>query len=195
MRKITYGMIVSMDGYIEDRAGGLNWSTPDEEIHRHFNNLELETVVHFCGRKLYEIMDFWRTAEQTQSLRDYEIEFARAYNSKPNFVFSRTLQKAQPGDIIMREIDREFVNKQKRQPGTYISVGGADLARSFMAFNLIDEVRLYITPIILGGGKPMFYPQNQSTNMKLVDTKTFASGLVLLTYRKCGNDGSRDECT
>jgi len=178
-----YGMIVSMDGFIEDREGKIDWSTPTEEIHRHFNALERETALHFCGRKLYEIMNFWRTAEQTPGLQEYELEFARLYNEKPNIVFSRTLQNVAANDSLVREIDVEYVKKQKEQPGKYISVGGADLANNFIRLNLVDEIRLYIMPIVLGGGKPMFCPQKRNFHMKLVETKTFESGMVLLIYQ------------
>lgn len=176
-------MMVSIDGFIEDRDGSIDWSTPDEEVHRHFNDLERETAIHFCGRKLYAIMDFWRTAEQTQALHDYEVEFARLYNTKPNIVFSRTLQKVQPGDTLMREIDVEFVKNQRMGSGKYISIGGASLANAFMQLNLIDEIRLYIVPIILGGGKPMIQQKNHTLKMSLVDTRTFKSGLTMLTYQ------------
>ena len=176
-------MLVSIDGFIEDPNGSIEWSTPNEEIHRHFNALEHETAIHFCGRKLYNIMDFWRTAERTEGLHDYELEFAREYNGKPNFVFSRTLQKVQPGDTLMREIDIDFVKNLKKGPGKYISIGGSDLANAFLQLNLVDEIRLYIAPIILGGGKPMIQPISHTLKMKLVDTRSFKSGLVLLTYQ------------
>jgi dihydrofolate reductase len=188
MRKIMYGMIVSVDGFIEDREGRIDWTTPDEEIHRHFNALERDTVLHFCGRKLYEIMEFWRTAEQTQSLHDYEIEFARLYLSKPNIVFSKTLEKVAPGDTLVRDINVDYIKHQKKLPGKYISIGGADLAGTFMQLNLIDEIRLYMLPIVLGGGKPMFHSQQHKLNMKLVENKAFESGMVLLRYQKGSSD-------
>ena len=188
MRKLIYGMIVSVDGFIEDRNGKIEWTTPDEEIHRHFNTLERDTVLHLCGRKLYEVMEFWRTAEQTQSLNDYEIEFARLYLSKSKVVYSKTLEKVAPGDNLIREIDIEYIKNQKKLPGEYISIGGADLAGSFMQLNLIDEIRLYILPIVLGGGKPMFHSQQHKFNMKLVETKNFESGMILLRYQNCSID-------
>jgi len=173
-----------MDGFIEDRAGSLEWSVPDEEVHRHFNALERETVHHLCGRKLYEIMKFWQTAEQTQSLHDYELEFARLYNAKANTVFSKTLTSVLPGDTLLREISAEVIQNLKKLPGKYISVGGAEVARTLLALHLIDEIRLYITPIILGGGKPMFLAQEHKFPMQLINTQTFKSGIVLLTYQK-----------
>lgn len=89
----------------------------------------------------------------------------------------------QPGDNLMREIDLEFVKSQKMGSGKYISIGGACLANAFMQLNLIDEIRLYIVPVILGGGKPMIQQMSHTLKMSLVDTRTFKSGLIMLTYQ------------
>jgi dihydrofolate reductase len=183
LRKIIYAMNVSIDGFIAAPDGSLDWSIPDQEVHQAFNALEKDIELHFYGRRMYEIMGFWRTAAQTHSLHDYEIEFARLWNSKPNMVFSTTLEQVAPGDTLVREVIPADILKLKAQSGKYMDVGGAELASTFMNLGLVDEIQLYIVPIVLGGGKPMFQSINHKFSMKHLETRKFSSGIVLLRYQ------------
>jgi dihydrofolate reductase len=196
LRKVIYAMSLSLDGFIEAANGDLSWSNPDEELHEHFNDLESMIDIHLYGRRLYENMAaYWPTADENPSASQNEIEYARIWRNMPKVVFSRTLDQVGWNSRLVRENIAEEVNKLKDQPaaedqpGKYLSVGGAELASSFMRLGLIDEYRLYIHPIILGGGKPMFPQLPNKVDLRLVETRTFGLGVVLLRYQRA-NAGS-----
>jgi dihydrofolate reductase len=190
MRKVIYAMSVSLDGFIEAADGDLSWSFPDEELHQHFNDLESTIDVHLYGRRLYENMAaFWPAADENPSAPQYEIEYARIWRNMPKIVFSKTLDQVGWNSRLVRGNIAEEVNKLKEQSGNDLSVGGAGLASSFMQLGLIDEYRLYIHPVVLGGGKPMFRPLQDQINLRLVETRTFGSGVVLLRYQRA-DEGS-----
>ena len=183
MSKIIYAMNVSMDGFIEDSKGNLDWSVPDEELHQHFNELEKKATLHIYGRRLYETMIFWRNAEQNIDLSDYEKEYAHIWNNIPMIVVSTTLEKIDPEYILMREIKINEMTRYAKQNGEYIIVGGPNLAASFIQQGLVDEIRLYVAPVVLGEGKPMFLTGIPGNAMHLLETYVFKSGVVLLRYQ------------
>lgn len=181
---VSYGMSVSLDGYIES-ANDHTWSNPDEELHRHFNDLENGTDTLLYGRGLYEVMGgYWPTVDENSPVPQYAIEYARIWRSKPKIVFSTTLDQVGWNSRLVRENVAEEVQRLKAQPGTFISVGGAGLAASLMQLDLIDEYRLYIHPVILGGGKPMLPQLRSKIDLRLAETHTFGSGVVLLRYNR-----------
>jgi dihydrofolate reductase len=184
MRKVTYGMSVSLDGYIEAPDGDLSWSFPDEELHQHFNDREAMIDTYLYGRRLYENMAaFWPTADENPTAPQHEIEYARIWKSKPKIVFSKTLDQVGWNSRLVRGNIAEEVRQLKEQPGKDMSVGGAGLASSFMQLDLIDEYWLYVHPVVLGAGKPMFGPLAGKIDLQLVAARTFGSGVVLLRYR------------
>ena len=183
MRNVLYAMSVSLDGYIEAPDGDLSWSYPDEELHAHFNALEREIDLHLYGRGLYENMAaFWPTADENPSAPQHEIEYARIWKAMPKIVFSTTLAQVGWNARLVRGNIAEEVAKLKAQPGKTISVGGAGIAASFMQLGLIDEVRLYLHPVVLGGGKRMFGTLQDPLHLALTETQRFGSGVVLLKY-------------
>lgn len=185
MRKVIYAMSVSLDGFIEAVNGDLRWSYPDEELHKHFNDQEREIDIHFYGRGLYENMAaYWPTAGENPSAPGTEVEYARIWKGMKKIVFSKTLKQVGWNSQLVSENIAEEVNRLKAQPGKDMSVGGAGIASTFMRLGLIDEYRLYIHPIILGGGKPMFHPLDDQINLRLVETHPFGSGVVLLRYQR-----------
>jgi dihydrofolate reductase len=184
MRKVIYGMSVSLDGYIESTAGDLNWSVPDEQLHRHFNQQESETDIRFYGRRLYELMAaYWPTADEDPAAPEVEKEYARIWVKMPKIVFSKTLTEVGWNSRLVRGNLAELVNQLKAQPGKDMSVGGAELAASFMQLGLIDEYWLYVNPVILGGGKPFFPELRNPLRLELVETRKFGQGVVLLRYQ------------
>jgi dihydrofolate reductase len=184
MRKVIYAMSVSLDGYIESSSGDLGWSNPDQELHSHFNQLESETDIRFYGRRLYEIMAaYWPTADENPTALEYEKEYARIWRKMPKIVFSKTLEQVGWNSRLVRGNIAELVNQLKAQPGKDMSVGGAELASSFMQLGLIDEYWLYMHPVILGGGKPLFRPLPNPLRLELVETRQFGRGVVLLRYQ------------
>jgi dihydrofolate reductase len=139
---------------------------------------------HLYGRRLYENMAaYWPTADEDPSAPEHELAYARIWKSTPKIVFSKTIDQVRWNSRLVRGNIAGEVNHLKEQPGKDLSVGGAELAATFIKLGLIDEYWLYIHPIILGGGKPMFGQLNDRINLQLIETRTFGSGVVLLRYQ------------
>lgn len=183
MRKIIYAQLVSLDGYIEDQQGKIDWTAPKEELHRHFNELEKNLDINFYGRRMSEAMDFWLTADENPDLKEYEIEYARLWQDTERIVFSKTLDNVEGNARLMREVNPDEIRNLKKQPGGDMAVGGANLASTFIKHGLIDEYRLYIHPVVLGGGKPMF-PVEEKLELEFVESQIFSGRVVMLKYRK-----------
>lgn len=179
MRKIIYAESVSLDGFIEDQNGTINWTTPSKELHRHFNERELEMDTHLYGRKVYEVMQYWENADQDL---DYMKEYARLWQKQKKIVFSTTMDQVKSGYELRNSVDPDEIRQWKQSPGKNMIVGGASLASSFLEHGLVDEVHLYIPPILLGGGKPMF-PSGNEQNLQLIESQTFPGGVVMLKYQ------------
>lgn len=183
MRKVLYGLNVSLDGFYEDINGKIDFTVPDDEVFSHFVELEKEVEVHLYGRKLYETMSYWKPANQNSGFSELELEYAKFWNRKPNVVFSRTLESVAPNDRLIRDNIAEEVNELKKGPGKYMAVGGGEIASTFIHLGLIDEYRVYLRPIILGKGKHMFRSLTKNLALKFMDSKVFGSGVVLLRYQ------------
>ena len=113
-------------------------------------------------------------------------QFARIWRDMPKIVFSRTLERADPNTTVVRELVPEDVRALKAQPGGDLALGGTDLAAAFMAHDLIDEFRLYVHPVVIGRGKPLFQPSDTRTQLRLAESRTFGNGVVLLRYERPG---------
>jgi dihydrofolate reductase len=183
MRKLIYSMTVSLDGYIAGPDGEIDWSPPDEELHRFHNDEVRELAMHLLGRGLYETMVYWETADRDPSLPEYQREFAGIWQQLPKLVFSKTLDEVEGNSKLVREVVPEELAELKEQPGKDLAVGGAGLASTFMKLGLIDDYRLFVSPVVLGGGTPYFPPLEERINLELVETRTFRSPAVYLRYR------------
>ncbi len=155
MRKLIYSMTVSLDGYIAGPDGAIDWSVPDEELFLFHAQQIQETDVHLCGRRLYEVMVYWETAEESQLVAEH-VEFAQIWRALPKVVFSTTLESVVGNTRLARDGVGEEVSRLKEQAGKDVAVGGAGLARACMKLELIDEWRLFVSPVLLGGGTPYF---------------------------------------
>lgn len=186
MRKIVLMMSVSLDGFFEGPGRDLGWHLVDEEVHRHFNEQMSSVSAFLDGRVTYELMaGFWPTADSDPSSTPAMAEFAEIWRNMPKFVFSRTLDRADRNITVVRDVVVEDIRALQARPGGDMLVGGADLAASFMRLNLIDEFRLYVHPVVLGRGRPLFSPSGQTpTALRLVGTRTFGNGVVLLHYHR-----------
>ena len=189
MRQVIYSMGVSLDGFIAGPGGEIDWSAPDEELHRFHNQQTREAGAHFLGRRLYEVMTYWETAEENPSLPEHELEFARIWKDLPKVVFSKTLEKVEGNARLVRDGVAEEVAKLKEQPGKDLAVGGAGLASTLIKLGLVDEYRLFVSPVLLGGGTPYFPALEERIDLELVETQTFGSRVVYLRYRR--TDGWR----
>jgi dihydrofolate reductase len=184
MRKLIYSMGVSLDGFIAGPDGEIDWAAPDEELLRFHNEQTREIGANLCGRGLYEDMLPWETAEETRS-DPQELEFARIWNAIPKVVFSTTLEKVAGNAGLASGDVAEEVARLKEQPGKgVVSVGGAGFASTLIKLNLIDEYRLFVSPVVLGGGTPYFPPLEEKINLELLETRTFGSRVVYVRYRR-----------
>jgi dihydrofolate reductase len=183
MRKVVYSMGVSLDGFIAGPNGEIDWSTPDEELHRFHNEQAREVGLNLYGRRLHEVMTYWETADESPSAPEHEFEFARIWKETPRIVFSRTLERVEGNARLVRDNVAEEVASLKEQPGKDMAIGGAGLASTFIKLGLIDEFRPFFHPAVLGGGTPYFPPMDESINLHLVETRTFGSGVVYVRYQ------------
>jgi dihydrofolate reductase len=184
---LIYSMGVSLDGFIAGPDGEIDWSAPDEELHRFHNQQTRELGAHLCGRRLYETMVYWETADENPSAPEHELEFARIWKEMPKVVFSKTLEKVEGNARLVRDGVAEEVARLREQPGKDLAVGGAGLASSLIKLGLIDEFRPFVSPVVLGGGTPYFPALNERINLELVETRTFGSRVVYLRYRRVGD--------
>ena len=184
MRKVIYSTMVSLDGFVETLDRSLDWVIIDEELHTFVNNLNREIDTFLFGRRMYEVMVYWDTADTDPSNPEYVLEFARIWKGIHKIVFSKTLERVQSNATLNRGIIADEVVKLKAQPGKSMSVGGATIASDLMRRDLIDEYQLFVNPIILGSGTPMFRALDYKINLRLSETRTFESGVVFLRYQR-----------
>jgi dihydrofolate reductase len=184
MRKLIYSMGVSLDGYIADPGGEIDWTAPDEELHRFHNERTREIGVHLCGRRLYEVMVYWETADENPAAEEHELEFARIWKRLPKVVFSTTLETVEGNTRLAEDGVAEEVARLKEQPGDGLAVGGAGLASACIELGLVDEFALFVYPVVLGGGTPYFPSLDERIDLELVETRTFGSRVVYVRYRR-----------
>lgn len=186
MAELIYTTIMSLDGYIEDENGNFDWAAPDEEVHAFVNDLERRSGTFLLGRRMYDTMAVWETdtslAEQSPVTRD----FAELWQAADKIVYSRTL----PAPVttrtrIEREFDADAVRGLKGSATSDVSIGGPELAAHAFRAGLVDECRLFVTPVIVGGGKRAL-PDGVRVPLELVDERRFGSGFVYLRYRTTG---------
>jgi dihydrofolate reductase len=182
MRKVIYSMSVSLDGFIAGPAGEIGWSAPDEELHRFHNEQTRELGGHLLGRRLYEEMVYWETAHENPSEAPHHLEFARIWQALPKIVFSTTLATVEGNTRLAEGGPGEEVARLREQPGKDVGVGGAGLAATFARLGLIDEYRLFVSPVVLGGGTPFFPALDERIDLELLETRTFGSRVVYLRY-------------
>src|SRR4051812_25681414 len=183
-------MGVSLDCYIAGPDGN-GWGAPDAELHRFHNQQTSELGLHLLGRRLYEVMAFWETAEErnpsalasVSELDAAQVEFARIWKQLPKLVFSRSLRAVEGNASLSRADPVPTVRALKEEDGRPIAVGGAELAATLTAHGLIDEYHLFVYPVALGGGRPFFAGPGR-VDLELLETRTFSDRVVYLRYRR-----------
>ncbi len=184
MRSVIYSMSVSLDGYIVGPDGAFDWSAPDAEVFRSAIDEIREVGVHLMGRRLYETMLYWETADQDPSLDDSEREWAELWKPLPKVVFSTTLAAVQGNARLASAGLAEEIERLRAEPREGdIAIGGATLAAEAATLGLIDEYRVRVCPVLVGGGIPFFAQREQRVGLELVETRTFTSRVVYLRYR------------
>ncbi|QIQ01733.1 dihydrofolate reductase family protein [Streptomyces liangshanensis] len=183
MRSVTYSMGVSLDGYIVGPDGTFGWSAPDEEVFRFVTDEIRGVGVHLMGRRLYETMLYWETADQDPSLDESMREWTALWKPLPKVVFSTTLSSVQGNARLLSGGLAEEIERLRTSGEGDIAIGGATLAAEAARLGLIDEYRARVHPVLVGGGIP-FYPHHERlVNLELVETRTFNSGVVHLHHR------------
>ncbi|MFC8172020.1 dihydrofolate reductase family protein [Streptomyces sp. NPDC057325] len=184
MRRVTCSMGVSLDGYIAGPDGGFDWSGPDDEVFRFWIDDIREVGVHLMGRRLYETMLYWETAEGGPSLDAPTREWISLWNPLPKVVFSTTLTEVRGNARLASGSVAEEIERLRAEPGGgEIAIGGATLAAEAAAAGLIDEYRTVVHPVLVGGGTPFFPRDGRRVDLELVESRAFGSKAVLLRHR------------
>ncbi len=183
MAKLIYSAITSLDGYIEDPQGRFDWSAPDAEVHAFVNDRERPVGTYLYGRRMYETMAVWETMsagpEQSEVIRDY----AGIWRAAEKIVYSRNLAAASTSRTrVEREFDPAVVGGLKAREERDISIGGPQLAALAIRAGLVDEIHVFVNPVVVGGGKPAL-PSDVRVRLGLLDERRFAGGVVYLAYR------------
>ena len=182
MGRLIYSMSVSLDGFIAGPNGEIDWSAPDEELHRFHNERVRGIGTQLLGRRLHEVMTYWDTVDE-DSLPPVELEFARLWQALPKVVFSRTLEEVEGNSRLVRDGAVEEVVRLKQESEEDLEVGGAGLAAPLIEAGLVDEFHLFVAPVVLGGGTPYFPALEERIALELVETRNFDSPAVYLRYR------------
>jgi dihydrofolate reductase len=183
MARLIYSAISSLDGYTEDMEGNFDWAAPDEEVHSFINNLERTAGTYLYGRRMYETLMVWETDPNLAADSPITRDFAEIWQAANKIVYSRTLQAVSTRKTqLERNFDPETIRQLKETVEQDIVIGGPELAAHAFRAGLIDEYQLFITPIIVGGGKPAL-PDNVRLELELLDERRFGNGTVFLRYR------------
>ena len=183
MAKLIYSAITSLDGYVADEDGNFDWAAPDEEVFTFVNDLERPIGTYLYGRRMYEVMVYWETVPTTADQSPVERDFAELWQAADKIVYSTTLESVSSARTrIERAFDPEAVRQWKATAVRDLAVGGPDLAAQAIQAGLVDECHLFLTPIVVGGGKPAL-PNNVRLKLELLDERRFGNGVVHLHYR------------
>ena len=184
MANLIYSMNPSLDGYISGPDGNFDWSVPDEELHRFHNERVRALGGHLLGRRLYETMVYWETAHQDPSATDYMREFADIWQALPKVVFSKTLTNVEGNTRLASGSIAEEAAALINRTGKDIGIGGAELAGAATKLGLVDEFRLFVNPVLAGGGQPLFPDLDRTIPLTLQETRQFRTRVVYLRYER-----------
>jgi dihydrofolate reductase len=181
MARLIYSAIASLDGYVADESGDFDWAAPDEEVHAFVNDLERPVGAYLYGRRMYETMAVWDTMPltgQTDVVRD----FAEIWRGADKIVYSRTLRAVSTDRTrLEREFDADAIGRMKAAAERDLTVGGPGLAAHAIRAGIVDELHLFVTPVVVGGGTRSL-PEDLHLELGLVDERRFGSGTVYLRY-------------
>jgi dihydrofolate reductase len=182
MGRLIYSTQVSLDGFIEDRTGSFDFTAPDDEVHAFVNDSLRPIGTHLYGRRLYEVMTYWETVADDSSVPPVMRDFGRYWRAADKVVFSRTLDRVSSGRTTLeRDFDPDAIRRRKAASDGDLLVGGADLAGAALRAGLVDEVRLFVFPVLVGGGRSA-WGADVGRRLALREERRFAGGVVHLRY-------------
>ena len=183
MAKLIYGAMTSLDGFVADADGNFDWAAPDHEVHAFVNDLERPIGTYLYGRRMYEVMTYWDTAPTDADEPEVFSDYARIWNGADKIVYSTTIETAStPRTRIERAFDTGAVLDLKARANADLSIGGATLAADALRADLVDEVHLFLNPVVIGRGTPAL-PDDVRIELELLDEHRFGNGVVQLRYR------------
>jgi dihydrofolate reductase len=182
MGRLIYSTIASLDGFVEDAAGDISWGAPDEDVFRFINDLERPVGTYLYGRRMYETMLYWETAHTLADQTAVEDDFTAIWQAAEKVVYSRTLESVSSARTrIERAFNVQAVRDLMETTEQDMTVAGADLAAQAIALGLVDELQLFVVPVVLGAGKS-WLPRGVRQKLKQLDCRRFAGGTVYLRY-------------
>jgi dihydrofolate reductase len=185
-------MSISLDGFFEGASGEIDWHLVDDELHDHFNQVLSTMSVFLNGRVTYELMArFWPNADKNPQSSRPMLEFARIWRDMPKIVFSSSLEWVEWSGTVVRKVSPEDLMDLKAQPGGDMALAGAKLAAAFAEHDLIDEYRIYVHPVLLGRGRTLFQASGQKAPLRLLASRVFGNGVVLLHYERALAEDTR----
>jgi dihydrofolate reductase len=178
---LIFSMSVSVDGYINDRTGGFDWTPPDDELFRFHLEQVGELGAYLLGRRLYETMRVWETDPSLRVDED-RVAFADIWCALPKVVFSRTLRSVEGNARLAAAPLADEVAAALRATDKNVAIGGAGLAAAAIELGLVDELRMFRYPIVVGGGTPFLPPVTEDVPLDLIETRTFGSRVIFERY-------------
>ncbi len=183
MAKLIYSVITSLDGYVADEDGNFDWAEPDEEVHAFVNALERPVGTYLYGRRMYDVMVYWETAHALADQPPFVEDFAELWQAADKIVYSKTLETVSSARTrLERDFDPEAVRQLKASARRDLTVGGPELAAQAIEAGLVDELHLFLTPVVIGGGKQSL-PDGVRLKLELLSERRFGNGVVHLHYR------------
>lgn len=175
--------LTSLDGYIADERGDFSWGAPDVAVHAFVNDLERSVGTYLYGRRMFEVMRYWETAHQQPDRPDVERDYTSLWQAADKVVFSTTLDEAGTKRTrLERSFDADAVRDLVESSTRDVSISGPGLAEHAFRAGLVDEVRLFLHPVVVGGGT-RFLPDGVRLSLELMEERRFDNGVVFLRYR------------
>jgi dihydrofolate reductase len=182
MARLIYSAIASLDGYVADEHGAFDWAAPDDEVHAFVNDLERPVGTYLYGRRMYEVMVFWETVHTLPDQRAVAQDFAKIWRAADKVVYSRTLESVSSARTrLERDFDPDAIRELKARADRDITVGGPELGARAIEAGLVDELQLFLVPVVVGAGKRAL-PDGVRTALELLDERRFGNGTVHLRY-------------
>ena len=192
MAKLVYSAIASLDGYVADAEGRFDWAAPDDEVHAAANELERTIGTHLLGRRMYEVLVAWETMDDGPGQPETIREFARFWRSTDKVVYSRTLATVSSARTrLEREFEPAAVRQLKATATRDLAVGGPALAAEALRAGLVDEIHLFLSPVLVGGGTAAL-PGGVRLDLELLGQRRFGNGVVHLHHRVAPSPGAPD---